>query len=116
MTQGNQGKEFGKTVKQIRQMIIDGIPEHHVRYKFRDFAKAMPHLFNAAINKEFDLKYLDMMLEQMSVVQKSGNTDEAFDEADKVVIGKLRETYVDPLIAAAPKTDTPQEPTINIAS
>ena len=106
--------DVAATVRQIREQTSNGTPEHHIRYRYREFAQAMPHLFSAALNPEFDLKYLDIMLQQMKVVKQQGNTETAFTQADEVVIGKLRENYVDPLIAAAPKLDTPQDPDIKV--
>lgn len=107
-------QDIKRIVSAIRDAVNLGVEEHRIRYNFRDFHKSMPHLFDAALNPAFELKYLDMMLDQMQAATKQGGTEAAFEKADESVIGKLREEYLDPLIANAPKTDTPQEPVINV--
>lgn len=111
-------KEIQRTVAAIREAVKANTPEHKIRYTYRDFHAKLPHLFDAALNPAFDLKYLDMMLTHIKGAQeKRGDAkEEHFNKADEQIIGALREEYLDPLIANAPRTDTPQEPIIQVTN
>ena len=69
--------------------------------KYADFKAAFPRLFDAAINDDFSLEFLDMMLAQRKVLLEKKQSVEA---SDKFVYDKLRERYITPLIGDALKT------------
>lgn len=60
-----------------------------------EFASAFPTLLKACTDDTFDLRFLDMMLEQRARLQ-SNVTD--VEDADRTVYDTLRENYITPLI------------------
>ena len=109
--------DIKRIVSQIRDQVKAGTPEYKIRFAFRDFQKQMPHLFDAAMNPTFQLQYLDMMLGHIQQAQELKNKkdkEQLLDKADEAVIGALREVYLDPLLANAPKLEAPQEPVVQV--
>jgi hypothetical protein len=66
--------------------------------KYPDFVEKYPKLFAAALNPDFPLQYFDMMIQQLDQLNNRTTT---IDDADKVIYGKLREDYVEPLMKNA---------------
>lgn len=112
--------EIKRIVGAIREASLAGTPDYRLRKTYADFHKQLPHLFDAALNPMFEMKYLDMMLSHIKTVADESTLEVAndkevlFEKADEAIIGALREEYLDPLIASAPRTDTPQEPVIEV--
>ena len=60
-----------------------------------EFASAFPALLKACSADDFDLRFLELMLEQRAQLQVNA-TD--VDTADKTVYDALRENYITPLL------------------
>jgi hypothetical protein len=78
-----------KTVTDIRNS--ENVSENILRMKYAKFAEDYPRLFEFSFDKKIDLKYLDMMLEQL----KSLNTSSInLDTADSNVYGILKNDFI----------------------
>ena len=87
-------QEIKRIVLEIRRSRIPN-KEMYFRKQYPKFVEDFPKLFLAALNKDFPLTYLDIMLNQINTLTK----DEAsLDAADKVVYAQLRKDYVEPIV------------------
>lgn len=66
------------------------------RDKYPEFVRDCPKLFEATVNNEFPLTFLDMMIQQINNLDNSTTNKE---EADGEIFKVLNEKYVDPLVA-----------------
>lgn len=102
--------EIRTIVNEIRNDNRDEVTkEQFYKKKYPTFVNDLPKLFAAAINNNFPLQYLDLMLTQYDEITKKKTTIE---DADVLVYGKLRGDYVDPLIADAKDKGLQPEVTI----
>jgi len=88
----------------IKEMRDDGDDYFKRKNKFKKrfpkFFEGMPQLFEAGLNKDFDLKYLDYMLQMSDKVESQKmNTMQAY----KTVYETLRKDYIDPVVPPDPK-------------
>lgn len=65
------------------------------RAKYPVFIEQLPKLYEAALNPDFPLTYLDFMLKQLDMLSTSKAT---LDSADKVVYDQLNEGFVNKLV------------------
>lgn len=91
----------------VRQIIgsirSSGLPENkkrkHFRAKYPNFAESMPKLFDMSVKDnltpEHEL-YLNMMLNMSEKLVDKKEIDVI--EADKLIYGRLREDYIDPIV------------------
>jgi len=61
------------------------------RAKYPVFVEQLPKLYEAALNPDFPLTYLDFMLKQLEMLSENKST---LDSADKVVYDQLNEGFV----------------------
>jgi len=68
--------------------------------RFPKFFETMPRLFEASLSPDFDLRYLDYMMNMSDKVEnQSMNTLEAY----KKVYETLRKDYIDPIVPPDPE-------------
>jgi hypothetical protein len=84
------GDEIRAIVNEIRTLNIPN-KEHVLKAKHSNFFETYPRLFMAALNPNFPLEYLDMMLAQRD---KMSSGEQTIEETDKAVYDVLRERYV----------------------
>lgn len=101
-------KEIMRVVQEIRQSPFGDTKRVFFQRKYPDFIHQYPKLFEAALRKDFPLTYLAFMLEEK---EKLENKEQNVDDADAKVYAKLREKYVDPLIANTSTTQPLAAPT-----
>ena len=87
-----------ETVYEIRSEYKKG--KEYLKNKHNEFWAKYPKLFDAAMNPEFDLQFLEMMLIKSDQLKNSQVT---LDDADKEVYDVLRNKYVTPLVEALEK-------------
>lgn len=86
-------QEIKKIVGDIRAVSLFGEKTpHQIKSRYLEFYETFPKLFDAAMDKDFPMTYLNMMLVQLDQL-KNGAT---VDAVDTVVYGQLREKYIDP--------------------
>lgn len=78
-----------RTVGEIRNS--ENVPENILRIKYSKFAEDYPRLFEFSFDKKIDLKYLDMMLEQLESLNLSSIN---LDTADSNVYGILKNDFI----------------------
>lgn len=83
------------TCEQIRKELNKGKDRQTILKHFSDFHRQYPKLFDACLNHDFPLEYLDYMLEMKNQLSESSLS---IDEADKLVYNKLQEKYVLPVM------------------
>lgn len=77
------------TVADIRNS--KNVSENLLRIKYHKFAEDYPRLFEFSFDKTVDLKYLDVMLEQLESLNLNSIN---LDTADSNVYGILRKDYI----------------------
>jgi hypothetical protein len=87
------------TCIEIKEKVADGQSREVIQEVYADFAEKYPKLFEACLNPDFPLDFLEYMLQMKHVVTSSNMS---IDDADKVVYGKLQEKYVTPFIPNHP--------------
>jgi|LakMenEpi03Aug12_release.lakeMendotaPanAssembly.Ray.scaffolds.fasta_scaffold556332_1 hypothetical protein len=84
--------------------------ENHFKKKYQEFFETYPKLFLAAVNDNFPLKYLDLMLAQYDFIKENKTSVK---EADELVYGQLRSNYIDPLVQNA-EVEGQEKPCVTI--
>ena len=85
-----KNNEIKQIVQRIRQQTIKGCDSEILKKEHPDFARLLPHLFNAATNVNFSLDLLDYFLEKSASLKSDGA---GIVDADTLVYGKLRQVY-----------------------
>lgn len=82
-------------VTDIRTSQVQGDKKVYFQGKYPRFVDDYPKLFQAALNPQFPLQFLDMMLQQLNMLDSKKTT---LEQADEIVYGELRSVYVEPTI------------------
>ena len=97
-------EEIKKKVIAIRILAQKGDKTlHDIRGMDLEFYEMFPKLFDAAADKTFPMTFLNAMLLQLKEL-KSNNT--TIDDADALIYGQLRETYIEPTFPSASASAT----------
>lgn len=81
-------EEIKRSIREIRDSRLD---EKKIRYKYSKFADECPRLFEFALDKSIDLKYLDAMFYQLELIK---NSKIDLNTADSNVYSILRKDYI----------------------
>lgn len=91
-----------KILNIVNEIRSSNRPDKHAYFKgkYLNFWDKYPKLFEAAVDPNFPLTYLHMMLDQRD---RLNNSQLSVEEADKEIYDKLREDYVTPVIESMEK-------------
>lgn len=80
-----------------KRATIDKQSHDSLLSKYWDFYEAYPKIFDGCLEQSFDFNMLEFMLEQRKNISTSKDN---VNDVDKNVIGKLKDIYVNPLLAS----------------
>lgn len=90
--------DIASIVKQIRDDPRDKIRKtRFYAHIYPDFRREYPRLFACACDSEFNLEFLDFMLEKKQQLDQTHDVD----ASDKEVYGVLNDKYINPLLSSA---------------
>lgn len=84
--------EIKQIVREIRKNCYKSTAKKLYEEKYPDFAASFPKLFINALDKNFDLKHLDFMLDMLDKVKNEANPD--LDAFDKCVYSTLQNEFM----------------------
>jgi hypothetical protein len=89
-------KEIQECVHEIRSSKMEeALKCEFYKNTYEEFYKECPKLFDAAMDQEFPLTYLNMMIEQIVMLnKKKTNTD----SANETIFKALNDEYIEPLV------------------